>query len=290
MKRKTIREVLNKGQLYVNGLVILIMILIWSLSIFLAVRIISDEYTTVAMVVGLILGFVAGWLYWSIAITRWRIWAFEHVDKKYWAELKHKAIRENLIWPDDSVFSKTELRTKYQNELISRIQKETPREVKVITLDETIDDKSLPERTDYYYAKSEIILNPVLLILLVSSGVYLFLENREVFAIMSVAVGIYNFNLKLFKDLFSRKKQMSISNEGIEMNLKDFGFINWSDTRNIVLDEDKGVLTLDAIKNDELYNLTYNIGSFGRNDREDMLRKINIYIKRNKIETESNER
>ena len=72
------------------------------------------------------------------------------------------------------------------------------------------------------------------------------------------------------------------------MNLKNFGFINWSNTNNIVLDEENGVLTLDAIKDDELYNLTFNTGNFKMKDRDDMLRRINIYLIRNKLKTEAN--
>lgn len=287
VKHKSIREVLRKGHLYINGLVMLIMILIWFVSIFLAYQIVPGEYSTMTIFIGLVLGFIAGWLYWSVAITKWRIWAFENVDKRNWKELKHKAIREKLIWPDNSIYNKTELRTEKQKELINKIQEKIPNGEKELTLDEIQDDENLPDKTDYYFAKSEIILNPILLLAFITGGIFLFSQNREVFAAISVIVGIYNFNLKLFKNLFNRKKQMSISNKGIEMNLKDFGFIKWSDTNNIVMDEETGVLRLDAIKNNELYNLTYNVGSFERKDREDLLRRINIYLKRNQIKNGS---
>ena len=265
----------------------LIMILIWFVSIFLAYQIVPGEYSTMTIFIGLVLGFIAGWLYWSVAIPKWRIWAFENVDKRNWKELKHKAIREKLIWPDNSIYNKTELRTEKQKELINKIQEKIPNGEKELTLDEIQDDENLPDKTDYYFAKSEIILNPILLLAFITGGIFLFSQNREVFAAISVIVGIYNFNLKLFKNLFNRKKQMSISNKGIEMNLKDFGFIKWSDTNNIVMDEETGVLRLDAIKNNELYNLTYNVGSFERKDREDLLRRINIYLKRNQIKNGS---
>ena len=285
---KSIREVLSKGHLYINGGVVLIMILIWFATIFLAYQIVPEKYSTVTILTGLVFGIIAGWLYWSISIPKWRIWAFENVDKRNWTKLKRKAIREKLIWPDNSIFNRTELRTENQKVLINRIQDEIRNNVKHLSLDEIEDDIDLTEKTDYYFAKSEIILNLILLIVFISGGIFLFSQNREVFALISIAVGIYHFNLKLFIDLFKRKKQMSISDEGIEMNLKDFGFIKWSDTNNIVIDEETGVLRLEAIKNNELYNLTYSFGSFGRKDKDDMLRRINIYMKRNKIKTEAN--
>lgn len=287
VKYKSIREVLRKGHLYINGLVMLIMMLIWFLSIFLAYQIVPEKYSTSTILIGFVLGFVAGWLYWSIAIPKWRIWAFENVDKRDWLKLKNKAIHEKLIWPDNSIFNKTEIRTKEQKELIIKIQDEIPKINQELTLDEIQDDDNLPDKTEYYFAKSAIILNPILLILFIIGGIFLFSQNREIFAVISVIVGINYFNLKLFKNLFNRKKQMTISNEGIELNLKDFGFIKWSDTNNIVLDEETGALTLDAIKNNELYNLTYNISNFGMKNREDMLRRINIYMKRHKMKNGS---
>ena len=265
----------------------LITILIWFLSLFLAFQILPEEYSIPTILIGLILGFLAGWLYWSIAIPKWRIWAFQNVDKRNWRELKNKAIREKLIWPDNSIFNKTELRTEKQKDKLNRIEEEIPKQVQELTLDEVQDDENLPATTDYYFAKSEIILNPILLIAFVSGGIFLWTQNREIFAAISVLVGIYHFNFKLFKNLFRRKKQMSISNEGIEMNLKEFGFIKWSHTSNIELDEENGVLTLDAIKDGELYNLTFNVGSFGIKSRENMIRKINIYLKRDQIKNGS---
>jgi len=230
----------------------LVMSLTWFMSLYLAFQIVPEEYSIATIFVGLLLGFVAGWLYWSLAISKWRIWAFGNVDKRNWAELKNKAIHEKLIWPDNSVFIKTELRTEKQKELINKIQEGIPNQVQELTLDEIQDDESLPDTTNYYFAKSEVILNPILLIAFILGGIFLFTQNRD-------------------------------SNEGIEMNLKEFGFIKWSDTNSIEFDEENGVLTLDALKDGDLYNLTFNVGSFDMESREDMIRRINIYQKRNQI-------
>lgn len=290
VKYKSIRDVLRKGHIYINGVVTLIMILIWLLAMFLAFQIVPEQYSTAAIFIGLLSGFVAGWFYWSLTIPKWRIWAFNNVNMREWRELKNQAIYERLIWPDNSIFNKTEFRTRRQISQIEQIEKEIPDKTEILGIDEIQNDESLPDKTEYFYAKSELILNPILLIILISIGIFLYKINKEIFGVISLIAGVYSFNFRLFKNLFKRKVQMIISNEGIEMNLKDFGFINWSNTNNIVLDEENGVLTLDAIKDDELYNLTFNTGNFKMKDRDDMLRRINIYLKRYKLKTEANKR
>lgn len=66
-------------------------------------------------------GIGISWLIWSILVTKWKIWAFSKVsDIK---ELKKRAIRANLIWEDDSVFTKTEIWSKAQKENLHEIEK-----------------------------------------------------------------------------------------------------------------------------------------------------------------------
>ena len=283
VKYKSVREVLRKGHIYVNGIVTLLMICVW----LLFYKIASDQDGVTLIFIGLLMGVFAGWLYWSLAIPKWRIWAFRSVEKGEWIKLKTRAISEGLIWPDNSFLNKTEIRTSSQKQEIKDIEDEFPNEEYEISLDEIQDDESIPSKTEYYFARSELILNPILLVACIGGGIYLYINNSVVIAAIAVIVGIYNFRLELFKNLFNRKKQMTISNEGIEMNLKGFEFVNWSDTRNIVFDEDKGILRLDAIKDDELYHLTYNVGSLGMKSREDMIRRINIYLKRSQMRSGS---
>ena len=55
------------------------------------------------------LGFVLAWTWWSLSVPRWRLWAYERVDDI--PALKAHAIRAGLIWPDGSVFQRTEIRS-----------------------------------------------------------------------------------------------------------------------------------------------------------------------------------
>jgi hypothetical protein len=61
------------------------------------------DAATVALFV---LCFMGAWLWWSVAVPRWRLWAYERVSDI--PELKRRAVAEKLIWPDSSFFAKTE--------------------------------------------------------------------------------------------------------------------------------------------------------------------------------------
>jgi hypothetical protein len=53
--------------------------------------------------------FVGAWLWWSLTVPRWRIWAYEHVASAQ--ELKRAAVAANLTWPSGSFFEKTEIKS-----------------------------------------------------------------------------------------------------------------------------------------------------------------------------------
>lgn len=56
-----------------------------------------------------IIPFLLGWLWWSVAVPRWRVWALERVDDP--VELLHTAINLKIIWEPGHIFEKTEIRT-----------------------------------------------------------------------------------------------------------------------------------------------------------------------------------
>jgi hypothetical protein len=51
------------------------------------------------------------WLWWSVSVPKWRIWAMERTDN--WPSLERAAIERSLIWDDSTwygrMFSKTEI-------------------------------------------------------------------------------------------------------------------------------------------------------------------------------------
>jgi hypothetical protein len=51
--------------------------------------------------------FVGGWLVWSLQVSKWRLWAYERVDDIQ--ELKAAAVATQVVWPDHSIFTRTEI-------------------------------------------------------------------------------------------------------------------------------------------------------------------------------------
>ncbi|MEE9350261.1 MAG: hypothetical protein V3U80_09465 [Flavobacteriaceae bacterium] len=111
MERISVKEALLKGQVVVNFPVFLLMFGIPGLFYF--TNLMSDELLWLKPF-SMFLGFVLGWLWWSYAIVKWRLWAFSRVDDFY--ELEDEAIEAKLIWPEGNWFNKTEIWTRLQRE------------------------------------------------------------------------------------------------------------------------------------------------------------------------------
>jgi len=62
---------------------------------------------------GLAVSFVLAWLWWSVNVPKWRIWALERTTD--WPALKIRAIQAGLIWDENteagSRFTRTEIRS-----------------------------------------------------------------------------------------------------------------------------------------------------------------------------------
>jgi hypothetical protein len=69
----------------------------------------GERAYNIMLICAVIGGFVAAWLWWSIMVPKWRLWAYEHVDDI--RELKRRAVAEKLTWPDGSIFSFTEIKS-----------------------------------------------------------------------------------------------------------------------------------------------------------------------------------
>ena len=61
-----------------------------------------------AIGLGLLLGIIAGWAWWSVTAPRWRLWAYQRVTDLHL--LEQLAVADKLVWPIDHVFTRTELR------------------------------------------------------------------------------------------------------------------------------------------------------------------------------------
>jgi hypothetical protein len=55
-------------------------------------------------------GFALAWLWWSITVPKWRLWAYERVTDI--AKLKEQAVAVGITWRSGSIFNKTELKSR----------------------------------------------------------------------------------------------------------------------------------------------------------------------------------
>lgn len=105
-----------RGLLYVNGPVVLLIFGPSGICFLehqrLAAILGSDPKAIVLVGAVFLAGVVAAWLWWSYAVPRWRIWAYERVDDL--AGLKRRAIEVGLTWPDGHIFEKTEFKSPAQ--------------------------------------------------------------------------------------------------------------------------------------------------------------------------------
>lgn len=67
-----------------------------------------------------LIGIIGSWLVWSIQVPRWKLWAYQRVENI--EALKEAAISKQYIWPEGSMFQKTEIASKQVWAEIERIE------------------------------------------------------------------------------------------------------------------------------------------------------------------------
>lgn len=113
----TVEEAIENGKASINKPVQIIQLITLVLTVIIFYYLHFPGWAYILVIPAAI---VVPWIYWSFKITRWRIWAFENVDDVH--SLKKRAIKAKLIWPDGSVFEKTEIRTKTDKARLKAIQ------------------------------------------------------------------------------------------------------------------------------------------------------------------------
>jgi hypothetical protein len=163
---------------------------------------------------------VLGWLYWSVAITHWRIWAFENVRNVH--DLKRNAIRAKIIWSDKSFAEKTEIRTVEQRERLHKIARKFDHE------DVYHDDLSIPKETRIGYSRISIFFGLfVLPVLGLGFGIYLYIKEGNYY-LLPVAAALSIFLIyQSAKKALSKKAIIILNESGIQ--LQGLPFLNWDD-------------------------------------------------------------
>jgi hypothetical protein len=164
-------------------------------------------------------GVVLAWLYWSIAITRWRLWAFHHVRNVH--ELKQRAFREKIIWREGSFWEKTEFRTRSDREKWNWLQQKFARE------DVFIDDPLVPSQTVIVYSRFKIWLSIVLMLVIFLAGLMFIVRGEKIWiGLPMLGIGVYA-GIRQLKKAFTSEPRIILSGAGVKVFSVDF--VSWAD-------------------------------------------------------------
>ena len=103
MEKISVKAAIGRGLWIVNGPLTVVTFGL----LFIVLRFSNTHPLTSISVIAA--GFVLCWTYWSFAITKWKLWAYAHAENI--VELKKAAVKAYLIWPDDSLFNRTEIKS-----------------------------------------------------------------------------------------------------------------------------------------------------------------------------------
>lgn len=201
----TVDEALSKGRKSINTPVLIIMFGLIALSVYLVTALhISGWFAAV----GILFAFVIAWLYWSFAITKWRLWAFENVRNVH--ELKNRAVKEKLIWPDGSFWERTEIRSADEKQRLLNLQG------KFNSPDIFNDDHAVTNETVVYYSKIKGLLQAIFMMGAFVMGLYLVIhEHNYILGAIIAGVGAI-FTYTGFAHFSNKAPQITISNDGIQ--------------------------------------------------------------------------
>lgn len=219
----SVNYAIKRGQIMVNLPVFIVLIGFPSLSWYLSNQNVIPEW---GILVAIGCGFVFAWLIWSFMITKWRIWAFKNVRNVH--ELKKRAVEAKLIWNDNHIFEKTEIRTKNKKIKLKKIQEKFAFE------DVYKEDYSVSPVTKIYYSRFDYSFQLFIAIIVICIGGYVIYKgNTElknlVLGLSSISIGIY-YGFLGFKKASYKEPVIIIDNKGITS--KNIGFKKWSQISN----------------------------------------------------------
>ena len=112
----SITKAISIGLLVVNGPVLL---LLFGPVIAIALKPAWSE-----LLAGYPILWLMAWLWWSLSIPRWRLWAYRHVE--HVQALKRAAVSSGLTWPDGWIFEKTEIKSSAHAQLEKAYERRKP--------------------------------------------------------------------------------------------------------------------------------------------------------------------
>jgi hypothetical protein len=175
---------------------------------------------------GFIIAFVFTWLYWSFAITYWRIWAFENVRNVH--ELKRKAMQNKLFKEDGSFSQKTEIRSEVQKQKLKELEK------KFLVEDVYYDDVALPKETLIRFSKAGIVFGFIFGTVFILGSLYVYMLDRTNYiCFLPMVLGAYFLFLSIKKITF---KEPLITVNALGIKLVKTDLMSWQHITNDFVD------------------------------------------------------
>lgn len=230
----TVDEALARGRKMINYPVLVIIVATIGLVIVYQIKYAAPNWVIGAAIPAALL---LAYFYWSIMITRWRLWAFENVRNVH--ELKKRAIKEKLIWPDDSIFVRTEIRSSADRARWALLQDKFDRD------DVFIDDFTVPAETRIYFSGWKVLGEFLLYAVCLAGGAYLLLKTDSyIIGGILVVLGLVLIYTS-YKKIGNRDPQIIVNNEGMQADT--LPFYSWD----LIIGED--VITSRTGKNSTNY-------------------------------------
>ena len=263
----TVDEAISRGRKMITLPVSVIILGIAGLSIYLS----TENYISgVTAILGVVLAIGLSWLYWSITITKWRLWAFDNVRNVH--ELQQKAQQAQLLWSEGSLFERSEIRTTTQKQKWNELQE------KFNLKDVYQEDHALPDETVIRYSRANLAINIVMGAAMIGVGIYFFIKSGSFIAYIFDAAGLFILIVGIRKAL-DKLPQVILNAKGIETE-KD-GFFPWSDISNEqVIKRQEGKTSITYLEFDDSYGTTKQVNidelDINRKTLEDMLHTYRI--------------
>jgi len=172
---------------------------------------------------GIPVGLLVTWLYWAVASTKWKVWAYDNVRNVH--ELQKRAIKEGIITSDGSFWDSTSIKSADDKQKLYELQS------KFDVPDVFIDDLQVPAETQIFYSKRKSMFSLMMGLLLLLGGIVLMIYDQSIPGIVLIAFGGF-LAFNEVQHLTSSRAQIIINAEGIETAKEPFR--PWAD----ICDED----------------------------------------------------
>ncbi|MEO1629054.1 MAG: hypothetical protein AAFV25_28170 [Bacteroidota bacterium] len=230
-------------------------------------------------VVGGLASLVASWKYWSIAITKWRVWAFSRVEERDLLQLKSLAIKTKLIWDDDNAFTQTEVRATLQKQKIDAINQEIQQYEQI---DHLLLDANAPDKISYKLSKLQNLFESVIMFFLLVVGVCILFTKMYPIGIVLILLVIYDIG-KLQYSLHAIRgtEYFAISNEGIHIGPAEaHHLLRWETVSSIDFQSEGRKIIVQITENNSHKEFAFDLWRLESYEYETLKKYLDVYAGR----------